>query len=311
MENLKGPFKDIIPLLIIAKKSNGYKYNNIYNYITIDNILYENGIFDFKDSKKIYNILITNETSKSKRKRNYSSLKEIYKFMNTLGYSNLYLEKVFFKRKNKFSSIILTENEIKFFFKTIDELNNKLSKNYKDIYPVMFRLIYSCGLRISECLYLKKTNFNISTGTIIIENSKNGITRTLPLSDSMFNVMKLYYNKKAITNKIYLFEFNSKQCPYNTVRKFFKEAINICNINNKMRVHDLRWNFANNAFNKLYYETKNGDYSLDMLSKYMGHSGRLSTEYYLCYNNYSFDKLIKLPRKKIKQIFSNIGDNHE
>lgn len=61
MQKLKGPFKDIIPILIKMKKSNGYKYNNINIYTELDNHLFRKNIIEIKDNKEIFNVAIKNE----------------------------------------------------------------------------------------------------------------------------------------------------------------------------------------------------------------------------------------------------------
>ena len=56
MEQVSGPFKDIIPNFQKYKKSLGYKYDSINNYIRLDKILKNNNINDLNDTKKIFNI---------------------------------------------------------------------------------------------------------------------------------------------------------------------------------------------------------------------------------------------------------------
>jgi integrase/recombinase XerD len=63
------------------------------------------------------------------------------------------------------------------------------------ILPVIFRLIYGCGLRVSEAENLKNDDVNFDEGFIIIRETKNGSDRLLTLSNSLINVSTQYKNK--------------------------------------------------------------------------------------------------------------------
>ena len=75
MGKLNGPFRDIIPILFKMKKSTGYKYNSIKDYIELDNFLYKYGIT--KISQEIYNVAVIKEENPYLKKKRYYSLENL------------------------------------------------------------------------------------------------------------------------------------------------------------------------------------------------------------------------------------------
>lgn len=295
MEKLKGPFKDIIPRFQQYKKSLGYEYNNINNYNNLDRQLFNSGIKDLKNTKKIFDVLVTN-TKDYKKEMNYYCLKELYSFMNILGYKNLYIEELYFKKDPKAKSVILTKNEILELFNKIDALS-KIKSNV--VYPVFFRLIYSCGLRPSEAINLKINDISLENETIRISKSKHNKTRIIPLSSSMLEIIKQYLSK--VENNTYLFEINRKQLNLKTVNKFFN------NITKEMRIYDLRHIFAIHTLNKLFDGDVKSSEALYPLSIYMGHANVKSTEYYLKFTKEYYKDVIQKIDKYYKKTISKKG----
>ena len=172
-----GPFKQILPNFQSFKKSLGYKYNNINHYYVLDKILLANNIFDLSNTKKIFEVLVEKETNENRKRKNYNCLKQLYEYLKIIGYKDLYLKEYRFNKISNFKPTILTNKQLNIFFKTLDDYC-KNSKNKEDyIFSILFRLIYSCGLRISEVLTLKNTDYSTEKGTIYIKKSKDNVTR--------------------------------------------------------------------------------------------------------------------------------------
>lgn len=54
-------------------------------------------------------------------------------------------------------------------------------------YLLIISLMYGCGLRISECLSLRVSNFNFDMGVLTIHDGKGKKDRTVPIPDSLIN----------------------------------------------------------------------------------------------------------------------------
>lgn len=302
MEKLRGPFKDIILQFQNYKKSLGYSYDNINSFCELDNYLFNKNIKDLNNTKLIFDIAIKQEENVSKKKSRYYCLNQLYEFMKILNYNNLYFEKINFKKEKDFIPKILSKEEISLFFKNIDEKSSTLNSEEKYIYPVLFRLLYSSGLRISEALSLKLVDISINAGTITVVKSKNDITRIIPLSLSMKNILIDYLS--IIKSQAYIFEINNRPISYEKVSDFFQDAIE--NMPD-FRIHDLRHTFTVNVFNKLYNERYSFNQILYLLHIYLGHKDIESTEYYLRMTNENYKNILNKSHKKYPNIIPKVG----
>lgn len=309
MENLNGPFNNIIPNFQKYKKSLGYKYDNISEFWRIDKILKQNGCFTLKDTKEIYKILITDEENENVKKRNYYCLKELYHFLKISGHGDFYLAPYYSKNNSNFKAHALTESEVLEFFENLDEYCKKLNNESRYIYPVLFRLVYSCGLRIMEALNLKITDFSRENKTIFIEKAKGNVDRLLPLSDSMYSTLKQYTNIIDLSKNEYLFEINNKSISYSMVQYIFEKVCSTLNFS--FRIHDFRHHFTFTNFNNLFKSQYNEDWILYYLHIYLGHKTAQSTEYYLQLIPEKYKETIKKTDKAFGNLFPKVGDQNE
>lgn len=307
MEKLKGPFNDIIPNFQKYKKSLGYKYDNISSFYMIDKILIKNDCNSYSDTKRIYQILITNEPDEAKRKVNYYCLKELFHFLEIERNEKFYLPPYYSKKINNHKSTILTLEQINVFFKQLDKYCDNTDQGKSIVFPVIFRLVFSCGLRISEALNLKTKHFSKVNKTIFIEKSKENVDRLLPLSNSMYKTLMIY--DKIIdfnNNQEYLFEINNKPISYSKVRKIFNDILKQLDFN--FTIHDLRHNFCVTNFNQLFGLGYSEDWILYYLHFYLGHKNLCSTEHYLQLTSNRYTYMIKKIDKANTSLFPKVGD---
>jgi len=52
-------------------------------------------------------------------------------------------------------------------------------------YDLVVKLLYGCGLRVSECLQLRVQCFNFDAGVLTIHDGKGGKDRTVPLPETI------------------------------------------------------------------------------------------------------------------------------
>jgi len=85
----------------------------------------------------------------------------------------------------KYIPYIFTQEELKQFFYACDHIKPYPGTSRHHIIPVLFRLIFSCGLRASEAANLKCSGVDLTGDVITIQGGKNDTERLIPLSDSM------------------------------------------------------------------------------------------------------------------------------
>lgn len=300
MEKLNGPFSDIIPILYKMKKSIGYKYNTIKDYIELDNFLYKNNVR--KINSEIFTIAVVKEKNPYLKKKRYYALENINVVLETLNIPIIKLGKINLEKNEKFIARILTEKEINILFKEIDKESKILKGPNKNIYPVLFRLLYSTGLRINEALALKKGNYNEKNGVLQILNSKNLISRNVVLSDSMKNIFDKYLHLLK-ENEELIFNIS-----YTKVQSFFQKIIIKLSLE-PCRIHDLRHMFAVYALYRVKNEMDENK-ALYYLSVFMGHSSIESTVYYLQLTSKHKQEMNEKLKKINKYIFKEV-DNVE
>lgn len=202
------------------------------------------------------------------------------KFLNNLNYND-----VIVREKNPFHyghyiPYIYTKEELKQIFS-----ESKINNNH--LY-IALHLLYNCGLRISEVSNLKVKNLNCQDKTILIEKSKNGKTRLIPLGDKIFKLLNKYVMSQNISKNEYIFYNNKTRLNTNNyyIRTPFRKILKKLGISKKYnnqlpRIHDLRHTFAVHALEQMKRNGFDLYTTLPILSVYMGHTSILETEYYL------------------------------
>ena len=65
----------------------------------------------------------------------------------------------------------------------------------KHPYRLIISLMYGCGLRISECLFLRVQDFNFDMKILTIHDGKGKKDRTVPLPDALMDTLKAQLNR--------------------------------------------------------------------------------------------------------------------
>jgi integrase/recombinase XerD len=159
---------------------------------------------------------------------------------------------------------ILDESEIETIFSLCRTLRYKL----------LFILIYSAGLRISEAINLKTSDIDYLRKTIHIRSSKNMKDRYTILSEKAIHLLNQYLNRYK--PDVYLFssikdksiKISKRHC-----QEVFHRIILEANINKKAHIHTLRHSFATH----LLENNTNIFYIMNLL----GHSSIQTTLRYL------------------------------
>ena len=214
--NFKNIFKDELNYFVKYKRSLGLKYEReIFRLRYIDNILYN---LNFK-SKKItketfYKLIERNNMQGENYARQYGVTKDFCKFLILNEYKNIYYEDKKFKIINNYKPTIFSNEEILLLFQTMDEYKSKYKdKKYYKLYysySVLFRLLYACGLRVSEVVKITIDDINFNENTINIVDSKRHVSRLVVFSDSMKKCLEDYINLFDVENNLLFKNSNNK-----------------------------------------------------------------------------------------------------
>ena len=315
--NFKSIFKNELNYFIKYKRSLGLKYENeISRLHFIDDTLY---------NLKLKNKVITKETFYKLTKRNnkqgenyarqYGVTKDFCKFLISNEYKNIYYEEKKFNIVNNYKPVIFTDEEINLLFQTIDEEKNKHinHKSYKVYYnySIIFRLLYACGLRISETLKIEVKDINFNENTINIIDSKKHISRLVVFSDSMKQCLLDYINLFKIIDGLLFKNLRGNSIRKEQLRRFYNRILINSNLNKNAHIHDLRHCFCNKAFNQMLEKGYAENVVIVYLYKYMGHKTIAETEYYLHFTDYNKNKLLETNDTFSKELYEGVDLDNE
>lgn len=195
-------------------------------------------------------------------------------------------------RKKRYMPYIYSRDEIARIFAAADTMHPSYGRSrFHLVFPAVLRIMYACGLRVSEALSLKLMDVDLDGGLLFIRAAKFGKDRKLPMSGSLTEYLRGY----RIVNGEFIgidgdgwFFPNAKGECYSqrTVYDKFRQILWNAGISHQgkgkgPRVHDLRHTFAVHALQKNVELGKDIYVSLTGLMVYLGHSKISSTEYYL------------------------------
>lgn len=225
------------------------------------------------------------------------------------------------REESGFTPYIFSEHEISDLFHAVDSI--KSSPNASPIrhlvIPILFRMIYSCGLRVNEATMLRKDDLNLTDRTVNLLNTKGQHDRIVVMSDSMHKICAKYVTIPEITgfDSPYLFPSNDHE-HYSTchIYKLFRDFLFAAGIPHRgrgkgPRLHDLRHTFAVHVLSKWQREGKDLYVCLPILARYMGHSCLSSTEKYLRLVPESYDEVTGSFEQTFPNIFPEVSNENK
>ena len=221
------------------------------------------------------------------------------------------------KIKSSYVPVSFTKEELSRFFCAADRLEFKyLSFKRRKILsmsiPVMFRLLYSSGMRTTEVRLLKREEVNLKNGVVDIRESKGHAQHFIVLHDTMLELMRKY--DKAVDyyapNRTYFFESSTgHEYSKSSLSNFFRKIWNEANGTDKKPVpYELRHHFAVVNINAMKGSAMNTQTELTYLSKVMGHHLVESTAYYYSITPALSDVIKDLTEDEMNSIIPDLLD---
>jgi len=176
---------------------------------------------------------------------------------------------------------IFTDSELRCIFEASDHLApSKHDPTCHLVAPVLFRLLYTCGLRPIEGRLIKRENFDLERGTLLIPESKGHKDRIVVLSDGMTGLCQKYdaVMRAMKPDSEYFFPANRKRPAFchhwvsDTLWRCWKMTGIGEYSGNRPRPYDFRHTFATKILYRRLKEGRELDNCLPYLSAYMGHA---------------------------------------
>jgi integrase len=192
--------------------------------------------------------------------------------------------------KSSFTPYIFTHDEIARLFRAADTILPVAgSRDLHRALPVLFRLLYACGLRVSEAVGLRCRDVDLEKGLLTVRETKNGQDRLTPISKTLREQCDSYRNNVAywLQDDDYFFPapdrtILSPNTVYGRFRRILWDAgIPYNGKGNGPRLHDLRHTFAVHTLQQWVKRGEDLTAMLPVLSVFMGHKSMRSTSQYL------------------------------
>jgi len=280
-----GPLRKQCKQFVGQKKALGLKYETEAYIMTVfDKFLLENDApADCLPKEFAVEFAAKKEDESDKSFSNRASLvRQFGEFMVRMGY-DAYILPSFRIFKSSFVPHIYTQNELVSIFSALDRIKPYHHSNAHKTYPVIFRVLYCCGLRVNEALKLKVKEVDLNNGVFTIKNAKWDTERLVPMSDSLLKICRKYYNEMHSAGSHEYF-FPAKDGGFHGAGSLLtrlKKILLECEIPSTARVHDFRHTFAVHVLNRWANDGDDICVCLPILSKYMGHASIAGTERYL------------------------------
>lgn len=183
---------------------------------------------------------------------------------------------------------VLTDDEVGRLFAAIDSQAMSSYSNKALVDPVLFRVLYGAGLRVSEALNLSLADVDSSAATLRIRDSKNGEGRTIPITSRLTHTLNAYIvaAHPAPESGDHVFYSRAADRPINqsTVYMRFRGYLadaGIPHFTGGPHPHSLRHGFAVANLRRWARDGSDLSVMLPYLACYMGHADLRGTQYYL------------------------------
>ncbi len=223
------------------------------------------------------------------------------------------------KLDKSFVPHIFTHGEIQRLLRAVDETKPCFRYGRPSlahvIMPVLFRMLYCCGLRVGEALKLKTKDVDLNDGVVRLHETKGNKERLVPMSPSLTEICSEYRANRQVADYGSEYFFPAPDKTYYadcTVYARFREYLFAARISHGgrgkgPRLHDLRHTFAVHTLNRWVAEGRDIYVIIPILCDYLGHKNLASTEKYLRLTPEAHSLLVRPFEEKFGGVFPEVS----
>lgn len=257
-----------------------------------------------------------------------SKANEIIVIRQFLDYLNLNGHNAFIpiipKVHDDYVPYIFSDKELELIFLSADKITVKDKKacQYLPIeFPVILRLLFSCGLRIGETVRIQMKNVDLENGVLKLVRTKSDKHRLVPMAEKMTDILSKYCLAMGLVGNddAWLFPGNDIESHVSdrSVKRRFERILKDNGIELKNRkkhergpcLHCMRHIFAFKSFKQTEKLGMSLTDSVPFLSIYLGHDSLNETEKYLRFESEMYPEATELFGSFMKDLLPEV--DHE
>jgi integrase/recombinase XerD len=283
---------DLLEGYVKEQRAVGYKYIKGASLLKqLDSCLQQNHLIERRFTKEMVLLWTEKKPNETESTRNgrISIARGFANYMIRLGYEAfIYPAAALTITRYSYIPYIFTEEEMRKIFVACDNFPvSNVSPNRHLILQILIRMLYGCGLRISEALRLEIDDVDLTNGILLIREAKFGKERQVPMAESLTEQCRKY------SREVHEYELSKTHffpSPFgghyneSTIYKLFRELLweaGISHSGKGPRIHDLRHTFSVHCLKKWVLKGENLTNLLPYLSTYLGHVDLRGTQHYL------------------------------
>lgn len=322
--NYNSSMQKFIQGMIQEKRSLGYQYDSSARMLyKFDQFCLEYGCINAAITKKLVDSWIQRKPNKSLAtlQTRVCVIRQLALYMTRLGIPAYVLPKNTIPKGPGYTPYIFSDKEISALFKQTDACHYCAEVPLRHrIMPLLFRLLYGCGLRISETLNLRRQDVDLDAGVLTVIDGKFNKDRLVPMSlENLHRCCDYTKEVHAFSDKnAYFFPAPDGQAVtkgnvYKNFRRFLWQAgISHGGWGKGPRLHDIRHTFAVHCLRQWVFQGRELAAYLPILKTYLGHHSFRDTSQYLRLTAELYPDITAKSEHAFGDIIPLIGDDdHE
>jgi len=171
----------------------------------------------------------------------------------------------------------------------LEEVRHILSLVRNPVARTALRMIYSCGLRLSEGIHLQVADIDSKRMLVRVRNGKGGKDRDVPLPEKTLEHLRAYWAVFRPRPWLFPAKDGAKPLSDTSLQKTFKAALRQSGIEKKASIHTLRHSYATALLEK--------GVDLRVIQEILGHKSPQTTTIYT-----------HLTQKTVERLHSSVND---
>jgi integrase len=216
------------------------------------------------------------------------------------------------KTRHRSPPYVFSDEEIRRFFHAIDTQSLSEMSNRALVDPVLFRVLYATGMRLSEALKLKLRDFDPDRATIEVRDGKNRENRVVPVTRRLAASLESYiaaaHPHPEPAHRLFHTGDPAKPADkstvYNRFRRYLADA-DIPHFPGGPHIHSLRHGFAVQNLRRWAADGTDLVVMLPYLSAYMGHADLRGTQYYLQLTADAYPEVAAMAQASVGYVIPN------